>query len=89
LKQHHITLTWTDEVMERIKVNYDTQYGVRSIQHEVERSIVNPIARAHEMDEIGERSQIHVYCDKGVIQLRTTKSKDIPKKSPLSFLRSS
>ena len=87
LKRHHIRLTWTDDVIDRIKSNYDTQYGVRSIHHEVERAIVNRIAQAHEMDEIGEGSLVHLYCEGNDIRLQVTKPKETPKKkSPLSFL---
>jgi predicted small metal-binding protein len=75
-------------VIEYIKSNYNTKYGVRSIQHEVERKIVNLLARAHEMDEINEGSKAHVYYDVGGIQLQITKAKDTSRKFPLSIFRS-
>lgn len=49
---------------------YNTRYGARSIKNEVERKIVNEVARAHEMDAIGEGAKMRFVVENGQVRMR-------------------
>ncbi|KAJ1657729.1 hypothetical protein IWQ61_002917 [Dispira simplex] len=70
--RHHIQLTWSDGVVSLLSEGYNVRYGARSIKHEVEKRVVNQIAKAHELDEIAEGSQVHIYEENGTIRLKFT-----------------
>ena len=56
-------LEWDPEVIGKLSEGYNIRYGARSIRHEVERKVVNQIAKAHENDQIQEGDGIKVYLD--------------------------
>ncbi|RKP35213.1 P-loop containing nucleoside triphosphate hydrolase protein [Dimargaris cristalligena] len=72
--RHHIQLSWSDSVVDLLSEGYNIRYGARSIKHEVEKRVVNQIAKAHELDEIGEGSSVYVYEEDGTIRLKFTKA---------------
>lgn len=72
LKKHNITLTWSDAVVEKLSEGYNIRYGARSIKHEVEKRVINQIARAHEQDQVGDGGCVHADVD-GEIIVQVTK----------------
>ncbi|KAI8081023.1 P-loop containing nucleoside triphosphate hydrolase protein [Thamnidium elegans] len=50
--RHGITMTWEPEVVDVLADGYNVRYGARSIKYEVERKVINPLAKANENDEI-------------------------------------
>ena len=62
-RNHNITLSWDNDVIDILADGYDIHYGARSIKHEVERCVVNQIATAHERDLITEKSHIHLIAN--------------------------
>eukprot|EP00668_Euglena_longa_P004571 GGOE01005338.1.p1 GENE.GGOE01005338.1~~GGOE01005338.1.p1 ORF type:complete len:496 (-),score=115.49 GGOE01005338.1:424-1911(-) len=50
--RHKIVLEWDRDVEGLLCKAYNVRFGVRSIQHEVERKVVNRLAQAHERDYI-------------------------------------
>lgn len=71
-ERHNIVISWSDSSVEELQSGYNYRYGARSIQHEVEKRVVNQIAKAHELDRITEKSSVHVDCKDGVIFLSFT-----------------
>ncbi|KAJ3341162.1 hypothetical protein HDU93_005571 [Gonapodya sp. JEL0774] len=61
--RHKIKLSWTPEVVDALKEEYNISYGARSIKHGVEKQVVSQIARLHEYDEIGDGSTVHLYVE--------------------------
>ncbi|MES1916398.1 MAG: hypothetical protein MHM6MM_008220 [Cercozoa sp. M6MM] len=47
-ERHQIKLQWTQDAVRLLRNGYNIRYGARSIQHEVEKKVVNLLARAHE-----------------------------------------
>jgi ATP-dependent Clp protease ATP-binding subunit ClpB len=68
-ERHDISLEWNEEVVSKLTEGYNIQYGARSIKHEVERRVINQIARAHEQDQVGEGSKVKIVLDGGEIKL--------------------
>ncbi|XP_064405178.1 mitochondrial disaggregase-like isoform X2 [Halichondria panicea] len=58
LQRHDIQLSWDKEVLDVLADGYNVKYGARSIQHEVERSVVNKLAAAYEEGVIGRSSHV-------------------------------
>ena len=56
-------LEWDDGVVSKLSEGYNIRYGARSIKHEVEKRIVNQIAKAHENDQIADGDSIKIYLD--------------------------
>ena len=56
--RHKIELDWDKEVEDILIKAYNIRFGVRSIQHEVERKVVSRLAQAHERDHITKGSQV-------------------------------
>lgn len=50
--RHKIVLEWDKDVEDLLCKAYNLRFGVRSIQHEVERKVVSRLAQAHERDHI-------------------------------------
>lgn len=74
MDKHKMTVSWTKEVVESLTNGYNIRYGARSIKHEVERRIVNQIAKAHEMDQLVEGGSINFYVgDDGEVKCSTDK----------------
>jgi ATP-dependent Clp protease ATP-binding subunit ClpB len=59
MDRHRIQLSWTREVVEALTEGYNIRYGARSIKHEVEKRIVNQIAKAHELDQLVEGGSVN------------------------------
>ncbi|KAJ1919117.1 hypothetical protein H4219_002166 [Mycoemilia scoparia] len=74
-KRHGIKLVWTPELIDLIaRDGYNIRYGARSIKHEIERRVVNQIAKAHELDEVVENSTVKIYTENNTIRLKPMKS---------------
>lgn len=50
--RHGISMSWSGDVVTVLVDAYDVNYGARSIQHEVDRRIVNKLATAFEMGKL-------------------------------------
>jgi ATP-dependent Clp protease ATP-binding subunit ClpA len=48
MQRHDVDLTWTPDVVELLIMDYDKYYGARSLQHSVNRHVVNPLVRMFE-----------------------------------------
>ncbi|KAI8092707.1 P-loop containing nucleoside triphosphate hydrolase protein [Halteromyces radiatus] len=62
--RHGITMTWDSDVVDHLARGYNIRYGARSIKYEVERKVVNLIAKANENDEVIDGGKVHVVIDK-------------------------
>ncbi|KAI9266045.1 P-loop containing nucleoside triphosphate hydrolase protein [Sporodiniella umbellata] len=62
-QRHGITVSWDNDVVDTLAEGYNIRYGARSIKYEVERKVVNLMAKAHENDEVLEGGRIHVVVD--------------------------
>lgn len=63
MQKHKVKLEWDSAVEHVIMSAYDVSYGARSIKHEVERSVVSQIAKAHEKGVIKENTVIRIVAD--------------------------
>lgn len=72
-------IQWTNDVVEKLAEGYNMRYGARSIKHEVERSVINKLAHAHEFDELKEGNQVLVYLEDGQVKLKVTTVPTKPK----------
>ena len=79
--RHQMTMRWSPEVVRVLSGGYNIRYGARSIKHEVEKRVVNQLAKAHELDHIQAGSVIDVYVDGAEIRLRFSEPSDGSKKS--------
>ncbi|KAG2172336.1 hypothetical protein INT43_004878 [Umbelopsis isabellina] len=59
-KRHNITLTWSPDVVDVLVEGYNIRYGARSIKYEVERKVVNHVAKLNENDEVTDGGRVHV-----------------------------
>ncbi|KAF7720848.1 hypothetical protein EC973_005907 [Apophysomyces ossiformis] len=62
--RHGISMTWDTDVVDVLAEGYNIRYGARSIKYEVERKVVNLIAKAHENDDVMDGGRVHVVVDK-------------------------
>lgn len=62
--RHDITMTWDSDVVDLLARGYNIRYGARSIKYEVERKVVNLIAKANENDDVVNGGKVHVVVDK-------------------------
>ncbi|KAI0244175.1 hypothetical protein L0F63_000501 [Massospora cicadina] len=68
--RHNMELSWNKDVLKELSHGYNLRYGARSIKHEVEVRVINPLAKAHELDHVKSGSTIHFTVDDtGHIQL--------------------
>ena len=75
MKRHNIKLTWTPDLIDLVaKEGYNIRYGARSIKHEIERRVVNQIAKAHELDEVDDGSTVQLYTENGTVRLKFNKN---------------
>ncbi|KAL5460314.1 hypothetical protein EMCRGX_G033756 [Ephydatia muelleri] len=76
-KKHSIHLTWEREVLDIIADGYNVKYGARSLQHELERRVVNQLAAAYEQQIITKGDSVHLKVQNGddgtQIKLQVTK----------------
>ncbi|KAJ9446988.1 Chaperone protein ClpB [Diplonema papillatum] len=52
-ERHDMTLKWTRDLVSYLKAGYNIRYGARSIKHEIDRSCISQLAKAHEINFIG------------------------------------
>ncbi|ORX48554.1 hypothetical protein DM01DRAFT_324906 [Hesseltinella vesiculosa] len=71
--RHGITMTWEPEVVDMLARGYNIRYGARSIKYEVERKVVNLIAKANENDEVVDGGCVHLILDKTTSNRRLCK----------------
>ncbi|CAF3685833.1 unnamed protein product [Adineta steineri] len=57
-EQHNIDIIWDRKALDCLADGYDINYGARSLKHEVERSVVNQLAAAHEQGLIESGNQV-------------------------------
>ncbi|GFS47627.1 caseinolytic peptidase B protein homolog [Nephila pilipes] len=62
-ERHNIELTWDRQLLEILCEGYDIHYGARSIKHEVERRVINPLAAAHEKQLFTKGSSVHITVE--------------------------
>ncbi|RCH95406.1 hypothetical protein CU098_009650 [Rhizopus stolonifer] len=72
-KRHGITMTWETDVVDALADGYNIRYGARSIKYEVERKVVNLIAKAHENDDVLDGGRVHITVDKSNTKARICK----------------
>ncbi len=63
LKRHNIKLKWEDSAIDLLRDGYNIRYGARSIQHEVEKRVINQLAKYHESGNITNGSTVKVKGD--------------------------
>ncbi|KAL5232851.1 hypothetical protein ACI65C_000261 [Semiaphis heraclei] len=63
LKKHNIQIEWDSAVEHVIIGAYDVNYGARSIKHEVERSVVSQLAKAHEKGLLNKKTVVKIEAD--------------------------
>ncbi|GBP07523.1 Caseinolytic peptidase B protein homolog [Eumeta japonica] len=68
-QRHSLTLVWEGGVLGALADGYDVHYGARSIQHEVERRVVNQLALAAERGVIGAGDTVLLSARAGRLQL--------------------
>ncbi len=61
--KHDIELDWDENAIDLLKDGYNFRYGARSIQHEVEKRIINQIAKIHEIGKINNGSKVNIVGD--------------------------
>jgi ATP-dependent Clp protease ATP-binding subunit ClpB len=64
--RHGITLTWDSDVVDLLAQGYNIRYGARSIKYEVERKVVNMIAKANENDDVLDGGRVHIVVEKSL-----------------------
>jgi len=75
-QRHGIKLTWDPAVVLTLVEGYNVRYGARSIQHEVEKRVVNQLAKAHETDELQAGGTAHLFVDDSQkIRVKASKAK--------------
>ncbi|RCH87916.1 hypothetical protein CU098_008071, partial [Rhizopus stolonifer] len=62
--RHNIAITWDPEVVDVIAKGYNIRYGARSIKYEVERKVVNLVAKANENDDVLDGGRVHIVVEK-------------------------
>eukprot|EP01083_Nonionella_stella_P028696 79057_1 len=69
--KHDIRLDWDDAAVALLADGYNFRYGARSIQHEVEKRVINQIAKIHEKGTINNGSTVKIVGDteKGTIKI--------------------
>lgn len=78
--RHGITMTWDSEVVDVLADGYNIRYGARSIKYEVERKVVNLIAKANENDDVLDGGRVHIVVDKGMDKKHRICKLEIPEK---------
>lgn len=78
--RHGITITWDPEVVDVLAGGYNIRYGARSIKYEVERKVVNLIAKANENDDVLDGGRVHIVVDKSMDKKYRICKIDIPER---------
>lgn len=82
MQRHSIQLSWEREALDLLADGYNVKYGARSIQHEVDRVVVNQLAGAFERGSLRIGDKVHLLVEttdkKGaaVLKLNISHSKD-------------
>merc|ERR1712228_511238 len=63
MDKHNISIKWDEDEVDLLKDGYNFRYGARSIQHEVEKRIINQVAKIHETGKINNGSNIIIKGD--------------------------
>ena len=84
-KKHSIILKWNDYLIDILKDGYNFRYGARSIQHEVEKRVINKLAKIHENGKITNGSIVNIIGDinNGTIKIKydNTNTNILPSKT--------
>ena len=78
--RHGISITWDPEVVDVLADGYNIRYGARSIKYEVERKVVNLIAKANENDDVLDGGRVHITVDKTVDKKNRVVKIEIPER---------
>ncbi|KAL0090942.1 caseinolytic peptidase B protein [Phycomyces blakesleeanus] len=78
--RHGIELSWDNDVVDVLAQGYNIRYGARSIKYEVERKVVNLIAKANENDEVMDGGRVHFVVEKSQDGTHKFVKLEIPKK---------
>jgi len=85
-ERHDIALSWDENVLENIIQGYNMRYGARWVKHEVERRVINQVAKAHEQDQVLAGGKVHLHLDdQSRIALTCTKRTSPQTSSLFSF----
>ncbi|CAF3489770.1 unnamed protein product [Rotaria socialis] len=66
IDQHNIDIIWDRKALDCLADGYDINYGARSLKHEIERSVVNQLAAAHEQGLIESGNQILLTAQENI-----------------------
>eukprot|EP00055_Hartaetosiga_balthica_P011241 m.50421 g.50421 ORF g.50421 m.50421 type:complete len:623 (+) comp7512_c0_seq2:137-2005(+) len=69
MERHKIELTWTQDVVDFVIKEYDIHFGARSLQHAVDRLVVNQLAAAHEQEKLLQGGKVEVSVKGGEVIL--------------------
>ena len=61
--RHSIDLVWDSHAIDLLRDGYNFRYGARSIQHEVEKRVINQLAKIHENGSIDAGMCVNVTAD--------------------------
>lgn len=78
--RHGITITWEPEVIEVLAYGYNVRYGAGSIKYEVERKVVNSLAKAYEDDEVSIDETVHFVVKQSKDKKKRTCKLEVCKK---------
>ncbi|XP_042898690.1 mitochondrial disaggregase [Parasteatoda tepidariorum] len=84
-KRHGIDLSWDEMLLETLCEGYDIHYGARSIKHEVERRVINPLAEAYEKQLIKKGSSVHISVEVNDASLDNKEPNKVAYKISLQF----
>ncbi|XP_055341567.1 caseinolytic peptidase B protein homolog [Paramacrobiotus metropolitanus] len=62
-RKHDVQLEWDAGLVEAIADGYNIHYGARSIRHEIERSVINPLAAAYERHLLNRQCCVRLTAD--------------------------
>eukprot|EP00049_Salpingoeca_infusionum_P010980 m.189715 g.189715 ORF g.189715 m.189715 type:complete len:607 (-) comp14799_c0_seq1:155-1975(-) len=67
--RHSILLSWDDSILQCISDEYDIHYGARSLQHAVDKLVVNKLAADFEQEKLRKGDAVHLTFtpEKGVM----------------------
>eukprot|EP00051_Salpingoeca_urceolata_P023319 m.393561 g.393561 ORF g.393561 m.393561 type:complete len:709 (+) comp20091_c0_seq27:1658-3784(+) len=71
-ERHTIELSWDEEVLDVIAREYQVWYGARSLQHAVDRLVVNQLALLFEEEKLIGGGKAHVTAKNGDVHIECT-----------------
>jgi ATP-dependent Clp protease ATP-binding subunit ClpB len=66
-EKHKIEVTWDNRVIALIADEYNVHYGARSIQHQIDRKIINNVAYAHKYNLIKAGDCVHITVEENIL----------------------